>query len=170
MSWDRILWRRSGFANKVISVISPSKLGNCSYEVRKYGQSCDRLATGLALLDGGWIAFHSDLLRELDAGLLEFSMELEEAGGMMFEEWSHRLHRAGYRLAACQTVSLLMDDDKSVSRGHVGEASLYLTGLYGFDPLAELEEDHVFFGVPVSSLAEAELAQTSIFSELAVMT
>ncbi len=170
VSWDRILWRRSGFANKVISVISPSKLGNCSYEVRKYGQSCDRLATGLALLDGGWIAFHSDLLRELDAGLLEFSMELEEAGGMMFEEWSHRLHRAGYRLAACQTVSLLMDDDKSVSRGHVGEASLYLTGLYGFDPLAELEEDHVFFGVPVSSLAEAELAQTSIFSELAVMT
>lgn len=164
VSWDRIFWRRSGFTNKVTSVIIPSKLGCCHYEVRKYGKSCDRRVAGLALLDGGWIAFHSDLIANLDTGLLEFSMELDGAAGLMFEEWSHRLQRKGYRLAACQAIGLLITDEKSVCREHVGEASLYLTELYGFDPLAELEEDHVVLGVPVLSLAEAELAQTSMFA------
>lgn len=163
VAWDRILWRRTGFANKVMSVISPSKMGNCRYEVRKSGQSCERRVGGLALLDGGWIAFHSDLIRQLDPGLLEFSMELDGAAGLMFEEWSHRIQRRGYRLMASQALGLVILDERPVCRMHSGPAMLYLTELYGFDPLAELEEDHAVFGVPVVNVESAQYAQSVIF-------
>ena len=165
-SWDRVTWRRSGFSNKVTSVICPSKLGECRYEIRKSGQSCDGIVAGLTLLDGAWIAFHSDLLRKVEPNLLEFSMELEGASGMMFEDWSHRLHENGFRLAACQTLGLLIEHERPVCMDHIGEASLYLIESHGFDPLAELEEDHVVFGVPVSDATAAEHAQAVMFLDI----
>lgn len=163
LSWDRVTWRRSGFSNKVTSVICPSKLGKSSYEIRKSGRSCEKRVSGLALLDGAWIAFRSDLVSKLGAELIDFSMELEGAAGMMFEEWSYRLHRHGLRLAACQVLGLLIEHERVVCTNHIGEASLYLTELYGFDPFAELDEDHVVFGVPVVDLSAAETAQGMMF-------
>lgn len=163
LTWDRVAWRRSGFSNKVTSVISPSKLGNCHYEIRKSGQSCLKLVPDLDLLDGAWIAFRSDLIRTAKPDLLEFSMELEGASCMMFEEWSHRLRSRGYRLVACQALGLVIDNGRPVCLDHMGEASLYLTELYGFDPFAELVEDHVVMGVPVPDQAAAVLAQFSMF-------
>ena len=130
------------------------------YEVRKLGQPCEKRVQGLALLDGAWLAFRADLVDRAGPDLLEFSMELEGAAGMMFEEWSHRLHCQGFRLAVSQVLGLLIDLERPVCRANSGESSLYLTQLYGFDPLAELEEDHVVMGVPISDLSAAGLAQT----------
>ena len=163
LSWDRVTWRRSGFSNKVTSVICPSKLGKSGYEIRKSGRSCEKLVPGLALLDGAWIAFRSDLVSKLGSELIDFSLELEGAAGMMFEEWSYRLHRHGLRLAACQVLGLLIEHERVVCTNRIGEASLHLTELYGFDPLAELDEDHVVFGVPVADLSAAETAQGVMF-------
>lgn len=160
LKWDRVVWRRSGFSNKITSVISPSELGNCLYEVRKSGQSCVRLVSDLTLLDGAWIAFNSDLVRKVDPDLLDFSTELEGASGLMFEEWSHRLSKRGFRLAACQALGLLIDNQRRVCLDHRGEAFLFLTDLYGFDPLAELEEDHIVMGIPAPDLLAAELSQS----------
>ncbi len=164
LSWNRVAWRRSGFSNKVTSMISPSKLGQSRYEIRKSGLSCARMVSNMALLDGAWIAFRSDLLAKVDASLLEFSMELEGASGMMFEEWTHRLHDKGLRLAVCQTLGLFVEHERAVCLEHIGEASLYLTESHGFDPLAEQEEDHVVFGLPVADLAAAEYAQRVMFT------
>lgn len=162
-SWDRVTWRRSGFSNKVASVISKSKLWRSRYEVKKMGRSCEKLVQGLALLEGAWLAFRSDLVGRVGPDLLEFSMEFEGAAGMMFEDWSHRLQRQGFRLAASQVLGLLVDLERPICTENSGEASLYLTQLYGFDPLAELEEDHVVFGVPVAGLSEAGLVQMVMF-------
>lgn len=162
-AWDRVNWRRSGFSNKVASVIGPSKLWQSRYEVRKMGHSCEKRIQGLALLDGAWLAFRVDLVDRAGPDLLEFSMELEGAAGMMFEEWSHRLQCQGFRLAVSQVLGLLIDLDRPVCNENSGEASLYLTELHGFDPLAELEEDHVVFGVPVADLSEAGLGQRVMF-------
>jgi len=60
-------------------------------------------------------------------------------------------------------LGLLIDQERPVSSRNLGEASLYLTQLHGFDPLAELEEDHVMFGVPLVDLSEAKVAQAVMF-------
>lgn len=162
-AWDRVNWRRSGFSNKVASVIGPSKLWQSRYEVRKMGQSCEKRIQGLALLDGAWLAFRADLVDRAGPDLLEFSMEFDGAAGMMFEDWSHRLHCQGFQLAVSQVLGLMIDLDRPVCIENHGEASLHLTRTLGFDPLAELEEDHVVFGVPVADLSEAGLAQMVMF-------
>jgi len=151
------------FYNKVASTISKSKLWHSRYEVRKLGQSCEKRVQDLALLDGAWLAFRADLLDRVGPELLEFSMELEGAAGLMFEEWSHRLYRQGFSLVVSQVLGLLIDQERPVSSRNLGEASLYLTQLHGFDPLAELEEDHVMFGVPLVDLSEAKVAQAVMF-------
>lgn len=161
--WDRVAWRRSAFSNKIVSVIGSSELGLARYEVRKAGQYQGPRLEGLSLLDGRWIAFRAGLLKNAAPDCLEFSMELDGAAGLMFEEWSHRQYQAGRRLLACQTLGVAIAQERPTCVERAAEASLYLTERYGFDPFADLEEDSVILGVPVGDLATAELAQIVMF-------
>ena len=164
--WDRVAWRRSAFTNKLLNVIvGSSESGVARHEVRKAGQHRGRQLEGLSLLDGSWIAFRSDWLQDAAPDALEFSMELDGAAGMMFEEWSHRQHQAGRRLLACQTLGVTIVQERPVCVERTAEASLYLTERYGFDPFADLEEDSVVLGIPVADLAAAELAQIVMFQD-----
>lgn len=149
--YDRLDWRRSESSNKGGSYLSPSPEKEGYFEVQIIGNRAELLVKNMAILDGGLLAFSPTRMRR--SAEFDFDPFLESAATMMEEYFSHQCHVAGLRLAAHQSLGLMIDWNTPLLSEHLGEARWHLAQKLEFDPFEHSIEDRMIISAPVESAA-----------------
>lgn len=157
-NWDRLDWRKSRIGNKAACFMVPSGEVEGQYELHKFGLNVESLVGSLSILDGSLLAINRGRISAV-SDLMSFDSLLEDGAALMEEEFTHRCHLHGLRLAVHQCLGVLLDWRIGLRNEHLGEVRWQLVTKYDFDPLEVRDEDHTIFSVPVASVDEGVAVQ-----------
>lgn len=148
--WDRLEWRSYAQDDKFGAHLIPSGEKAGFWEVYAFSREQGIAEKNLQVIDGSLVAIRLEAV----VGL-EFESELDEAGTMLEEYFSHRAARHGLRVGASSRLGISLDWSTSLNERYVGQARLFIAKQLDFDPWFFPDDDQTLWSV---SLPSGELA------------
>ncbi|WP_374317899.1 hypothetical protein [Aquabacterium sp.] len=145
--WDRFNWRDAGFARKFGGFMSPADESGYG-DVKLVGDARTLARHGLAVLDGGLLAFCPATMRDIE-------LDDEMIGGetLLEEEWVLRAGRSGIRLSAHRNLGVVVGVPPEGKSINAAPARMHAIEKLGLDPFDIRTPDRMFVSVPVASMA-----------------
>ncbi|XDF35316.1 hypothetical protein RBH89_24450 [Paracidovorax avenae] len=151
--WDRLDWRTCAQVDKAGGYLIPSGEKAGFWEVSALSRDAEGLGRGLQVVDGCFLAIN---LRALPlAGNLEFVAELEEAGPLLEEYFSHCAARAGMRVGASARLGISLDWRVPLDDRYLGPARIFIAEALKLDPWLFPHEENTVWSVSLPSANQA---------------
>ncbi len=152
--WDRLEWRTYAQNDKAGAYIIPSGEKAGFWEVYALSREQGIVANNLQVIDGSFVAIRLSAIRGL-----EFEAELDEAGTMLEEYFSHCAARRGLRVGVSSKLGISLDWRVPLNERYLGAARLFVAKELKFDPWIFPEDDQSLWSV---SLPSGELAAAAL--------
>ncbi len=151
--WNQLDWRTCSQEDKAGGYLIPSGEKPGFWEVSALSRERGGLSGGLQVVDGCFIAIN---LRALDGGEgLEFLAELEEAGPLLEEYFSHRAAKAGMRVGASACLGLSLDWRVALDDRYLGPARVFIAEALKLDPWLFPDDENTVWSVSLPSAEQA---------------
>ncbi|MDR6213428.1 hypothetical protein [Paracidovorax wautersii] len=151
--WDRLDWRTCSQPDKAGGYLIPSGERNEYWEVSALSRDDGGIATGLGVVDGCFVAVNLRALKSVRGP--KFMPELEEAGPLLEEYFSHCAAREGLRVGACSRLGISLDWRVSLDDRYLGPARLFIADSLKLDPWLFPDEETTVWSVSVPSAVQA---------------
>ncbi|WP_208605985.1 hypothetical protein [Paracidovorax cattleyae] len=152
--WDRLEWRTYAQDVKAGAYLIPSGEKAGFWEVYALSRERGAAANKVQVIDGSFVAIRLSAIKGLD-----FEAELDEAGTMLEEYFSHCAARRGLRVGVSPQLGISLDWRVSLNERYLGPARLFIAKELKFDPWFFPEDDQTLWSV---SLPSGELAAAAL--------
>lgn len=144
--WSRLDWRLAPYENKAAGLLVPCGEEPDFLEWLVQGFGHEPLHTGMAVLDGHFLAIRRQALSQTD-----FSDDASGAETLLEEVWIHQAGQNGARLGVHKGLGLVLNPQIVLDQSNLADARWATAERYSFEAFVDAKDDSLYVAAPLAS-------------------